>query len=90
VNHALDFHQNHSWIVFVFPAFLTSIWLWLYVGSGFLLRAARRLDIGFGWFNRNFDIEHKPLQSIGFVSGLLAMLGCWLTLGILRAFKIAP
>jgi hypothetical protein len=48
------------------------------------------LDIGFRWFNRNFDIEQKPLQSIGFVSGLLAMFGCWVMLGILRAFKIAP
>jgi hypothetical protein len=54
-----------------YPALFTSIWLWLYAGSGFLLKAARRFDIGFEWFNRHFDIEKKPLQSIGLVAGAL-------------------
>jgi hypothetical protein len=43
----------------LFPAFFTSIWLWLYTGAGFLLKAARRLDIGFDWFSRRFD-ENLP------------------------------
>jgi uncharacterized protein len=75
--HSADFHQVHSWISFVVPAFLTSIWLWLYAGSGFLLKAARRFDIGFEWFNRHFDIEKKPLQSIGFVAGALVAVLFW-------------
>ena len=53
------------------PAFFPSIWVWLYAGSGFLLKAARRFDIGFEWFNRKFDIEKKPLQSIGLIAGAL-------------------
>jgi hypothetical protein len=53
------------------PACFKSIWLWLYAGSGFLLKAARRVDIGFDWFNRHFDIEKKPLQSIGLVAGAI-------------------
>jgi len=61
----------------VFPAFFTSIWLWLYAGSGFLLKAARRFDIGFDWFNRKFDIEKKPLQSIGLVAGALVAVTYW-------------
>jgi hypothetical protein len=55
----------------------TSIWLWLYAGSGFLLKAAHRFDIGFQWFNRHFDIEKKPLQSIGLVSGALVAVLWW-------------
>lgn len=51
----------------------SSIWLWLYAGSGFLLKAARRFDIGFDWFNRKFDIEKKPLSAIGLVAGST----CW-------------
>jgi len=53
-----------SVVLWYFPAFFTSIWLWLwlYAGSGFLLKAARRFDIGFDWFNRHFDIERKPLH----------------------------
>src|ERR1017187_3618472 len=61
----------------LFPAFFTSIWLWLYAGAGFLLKAARRLDIGFDWFSRRFDIEEKPLQSIGLVSGILVAVLYW-------------
>jgi len=60
-----------------YPAFFTSIWLWLYAGSGFILKAARRFDIGFDWFNRKFDIEKKPLQSIGLVAGALVAIVYW-------------
>jgi hypothetical protein len=64
------------WFV-VFPAFFASIWLWLYAGSGLILKAARRFDIGFEWFNRKFDIEKKPLQSIGLVAGALVAFTYW-------------
>ena len=63
--------------LYITPAFFTSIWLWLYAGSGFLLKAARRFDIGFEWFNRHFDIEKKPLQSIGLVAGALVAVVYW-------------
>jgi hypothetical protein len=61
----------------LYPAFFTSIWLWLYAGSGFVLKAARRFDIGFQWFNRRFDIEKHPLSSIGLVAGMLVALIYW-------------
>ncbi len=62
----------------LYPAFFTSIWLWLYAGSGFLLKAARRFDIGFDWFNRKFDIEKKPLSAIGLVAGALVAVVWWI------------
>lgn len=71
-----------AWLVY--PAFFTSIWLWLYAGSGFLLRAARRLDIGFAWFNRHFDIEKKPLQSIGLVAGAIVAVVYWAVVIVVR------
>jgi hypothetical protein len=37
----------------IWPAFFASISLWFYAGSGFLLKASRRFDIGFQWFNRH-------------------------------------
>jgi hypothetical protein len=64
---------------FWLPTFFTSIWLWLYAGCGFLLKAARRLDIGFRWFNRRFDVEKKPLESIGLVAGAFVTLVWWTT-----------
>jgi hypothetical protein len=64
-------------IIWMSPAFFTSIWLWLYAGSGFLLKFARRFDKSLGWFNRRFDIEKKPLQAIGLVAGALVALIYW-------------
>jgi hypothetical protein len=68
-------------VLWVVPAFFTSIWLWLYAGSGFLLKAVRRFDIGFQWFNRKFDIEEKPLSAIGLVAGALVALTYWGVVG---------
>ena len=61
----------------VFANFSPLVWLWLYAGSGFLLKAARRFDLGFDWFNRKFDIEKKPLQCIGLVAGALVAVVYW-------------
>lgn len=66
---------------FVYPAFFTSIWLWLYAGSGLVLKAARRFDVGFQWFNRKADIEKKPLQAIGLVAGSVVACCYWLAVG---------
>jgi hypothetical protein len=68
----------------VYPAFFSSIWLWLYAGSGFLLKASRRFDLGFDWFNRKFDIEKKPLQSIGLIAGAIVAVVYWAVVGISR------
>jgi hypothetical protein len=64
-------------LLWFYPAFFTSIWLWLYAASGFLLKAARRFDIAFAWFNRKFDIEKKPLSAIGLVAGALVAVLWW-------------
>jgi hypothetical protein len=71
----------------VLPAFFTSIWLWLYAGSGFILKAARRFDIGFEWFNRNFDIEKKPLQSIGLIAGAMVAVIYWAAVMVSRVWN---
>ena len=68
-----------------YPIFFTSVWLWLYAGSGFLLKAARRFDLGFDWFKRKFDIEKKPLQSIGLVAGALVAVVYWTAVIVSRA-----
>lgn len=64
-------------LVILIPLLATSIWIWLYVGSGLVIKFARRFDIGFQWFNSKFDIENKPLQSIGLVAGVLVALLYW-------------
>ena len=59
-------------------AFFTSIWLWLYAASGFALKAARRFDLGFQWFNSHFDIDKKPLQAMGILAGAIVAVVYWI------------
>jgi len=66
--------------LYFLPAFATSMWIWLYAGSGLLLILARRIDIGFQWFNRKFDIEKKPLSAIGLVAGASVAVLYWTTM----------
>jgi hypothetical protein len=86
-NHSFDMlfvmRRIGMWYV-IYPMFFTSIWLWLYAGSGFILKAARRFDVGFDWFNRHFDIEKKPLQSIGLVAGALVAIVYWTVVVVSR------
>jgi hypothetical protein len=84
LTHPLDSHQNHRWLVIMIPAFLTSIWLWLYVGAGLLLKASYRLNIGSNWFNRHFDIETQPLRCIGLLAGGIAAFAYWAVVIMVR------
>jgi hypothetical protein len=77
--------KNHPMGRALIPsAMCTSVWLWLYAGSGFVLKTARRFDIGFDWFNRHFDIEKKPLQSIGLVAGAIVACVYWAVVVVMR------
>jgi hypothetical protein len=53
------------------------MWIWMPLAAGFILKVAHRFDIGFEWFNRHFDIETKPLQSIGLVASALVAIVYW-------------
>jgi len=70
--------------VIVIPVFISSIWLWLYAGSGLILKAARSLDLGYEWFSRHFDIENKPLSSIGLIAGTLVAVVYWTVAAVVR------
>jgi hypothetical protein len=85
----LTHNRTHDWwMTFFFSSstYCFSI-VYLYAGSGFLLKAARRFDIGFAWFNRHFDIEKKPLQSIGLVAGAIVAVVYW-TVVVVHHFVI--
>jgi len=68
----------------IIPALSVSVWMWLPLVAGLMLKAGRRLDIGLAWFNRRFDIEKKPHQAIGLVAGVLVAIFYW-TLAMVRA-----
>ncbi len=79
LNDKLALFLKGGWIWF-FPGMVYFLIVVLYVASGFVIRAAHRFDIGFQWFNRRFDIEKKPLQSIGLVAGALIACAYWVAM----------
>lgn len=72
--HTIDSSWN---LLYVYPALVTSVWLWLFLVSGLLLKAARFFDSGFLRLKRCLDIEHQPLQAIGLVAGVILAFGYW-------------
>jgi hypothetical protein len=70
--------QDKFFRIFCLPFFFSSLWLWIYLGAGFLLKTARRFDTGLSLVNRYLDIEHKPLQCIGLVGGSTVAIAYWL------------
>jgi hypothetical protein len=77
--------QSYLWLVCLVPAASSSIWLWFYAGSGFVIKTAQRLDLGIRFFQRVFDIENHPLSAIGLVGGTLVALIYWTVVIALRA-----
>lgn len=56
--------------VFFFTTFFTSVWVWLFALSTFIVRGANLLGRPLKLFQRWMDPE-KPLRALGFVSSLL-------------------
>ncbi|PQJ26920.1 hypothetical protein BSZ35_18515 [Salinibacter sp. 10B] len=61
--------------VMLFSTLFTSVWVWLYVGSGLLLRALRPLLEGLEWLKRVLDVENKPAEAMGFLLATVASVG---------------
>ena len=61
--------------IFIYTTFLTSVWLWLYALSGFLVKAIARSRKGLHFLQRHLNLEEHPLRSMGFVLMLLVTVG---------------
>ena len=57
--------------IFIYSTFLTSVWLWLYALSGFLVKAISRSRKGLRFLQRHLNLEEHPRRSMGFVLMLL-------------------
>lgn len=57
--------------VFFYSTYFTSLWVWLYALSGFLLKLTRYFGVTINMLKKFLDIDNKPIRSIGFVSMLL-------------------
>jgi len=66
--------HNISFGIVIYATFFTSIWVWLYVISGFFFKITvslrKRLKIAI----RYIDVDNKPIRSLGFVSMIFVTL----------------
>jgi hypothetical protein len=71
----IPFHRafyTNLFCIFVYSAFFTSVWLWLYVISIGVIRIAHRVRFLWVRLLPFLDIEKKPIVAIGRVAGLIA------------------
>ena len=62
---AIQFKNELS--IFLYSTFFTSIWLWLYAISGFIIKITSSTRKSLLFFQRNLDIVNKPLRSMALV-----------------------
>jgi hypothetical protein len=55
----------------VFSTFFTSVWIWLYVGAGGLLRVLYPVLKGIDWLKENLDVEARPVHTLGLLLAVL-------------------
>lgn len=65
---SLDPQESMPLGVWFWAGFTTSVWLWLYLFSGILIRAAMSARSFLSRIARLLDIDDKPVRSLGFVA----------------------
>lgn len=61
--------------IFIYSTFFTSVWVWLYALSGFLIKLITRLRGGLHFLQKHLNLEEHPLRSMGLVLILLVTVG---------------
>lgn len=55
----------------VYSTFVPSFWIWLFLIGGFVIKVLNKLSIGLNKLKLIFNLEEKPLRSIGFICMVL-------------------
>jgi hypothetical protein len=78
VNGSLFWADGHwydgLWAVWLYPAYLTSFWIWLFVVGGSVIKALDAASSTLRRFMLNLDLKAKPLRSIAVVCMLIVTL----------------
>ena len=54
-----------------YSTFFTSVWIWLYVCSGLVVKLLNKIGVGLNLFKGILNIEKHPIRSIGFFTCLI-------------------
>lgn len=61
--------------VMLFSTLFTSVWVWLYVVSGALLRVIRPVLEGLNWLKYHLNVEARPVHAMGMLLAVLVSMG---------------
>lgn len=60
--------------IYIYSSFFTSFWVWLYLGSGLIVRAAQFIPGLREFLRRACKVQDYPLRVLAVVSGLVALM----------------
>jgi Serine/threonine protein kinase len=66
------FYDLSSFSPTAYSTLFTSLWVWLYVGAGFLLRILQPILESLDWIKHLLDVERRPAETIGLLLAVLA------------------
>lgn len=77
VGGATFWNDNHFSMlgIFLYSTFATTVWIWLFVVSGLVVRFLSALGLSIRKIGTIFNVKEKPLRSMGFVSMVLVTAG---------------
>jgi serine/threonine protein kinase len=65
-----------QWLsIMLFSTLFTSVWVWLYVVSGLLIKAVQPILGALDWLKQLIDIESRPAEAMGFLLAVLVSIG---------------
>lgn len=63
--------EDFMFSVWIYSTFVTSAWIWFFVASSFVVKFFGLFRKGLGSLKKVFNVDEKPLRTLGFVSMLL-------------------
>ena len=63
--------EQSPFTAMMFSTFFTSVWIWLYVGAGALLRVLYPVLKGIDWLKESLDVEARPVHTLGLLLAVL-------------------
>ena len=70
--------------IFFYSTYFTSVWVWLYVLSGGVIRT---LGLGVRVLQKFLDIDNAPIRAIGFVASCIVAILLFIFIGVFVALK---
>ncbi len=83
-----NWKMSFPFSVFVYSAFFTSIWIWIYLLAALIIKLIFLPKVILKFALNYFDVRHKPLSVIGFVFSTILLITTFILLSANKYFPI--